>query len=157
MILGKCNIYDYLIIWLLVVQFCLQSCSWFNRTPASRRAILLIAHGMITDRIGLHSVLLLLQIQLSVDHIKKTTKAIYSTSYPLTMTLISYVLPMLWVPRLNELDRKVSDKIADSTDQHLGTLKFLVRLLIILNKSEKYLRITVISAFFPNPKFIFRL
>ena len=95
MILGKCNIYDYLIIWLLVVQFCLQSCSWLNRTPASRRLILLIVHGMITDRIGLHSVLLLLQIHLSVNHIKKTTKVTYSTGYPLTVTLISYVLPML--------------------------------------------------------------
>ena len=40
--------------------------------------------------------------------------------------------------RLSELDRTVSDKIAGLTNRHLGTLKFLVCSLNILNKSYKY-------------------
>ena len=40
--------------------------------------------------------------------------------------------------RLTEFDRTVSDKIARLTKRHLGTLKFLVCSLNILNKSNEY-------------------
>ena len=55
---------------------------------------------------------------------------------------------MLIERRFIKFHRIVLDKIADSTDYHLGKLKFLVRSLNILRKiSEKYLSITVTSTF----------
>ena len=42
--------------------------------------------------------------------------------------------------RFVKFHRAVSDKIADSTDYDLGTLKFLERSFnLLINKSEKYL------------------
>ena len=84
----KYNIYDELIIGLRVVKSCLSS--------------FLVNHSFDSDRSGLHSVLLLLERNVSVDHLihsnvkfngvefKKTIKVIYSTSYPLSMGFIYF-------------------------------------------------------------------
>ena len=91
----------------------------------------------------------LAQIHLSSDHIRKTMKVISSTSYPLSVAFLFFLCcPCWWERRFIKFHRTVSDNIAYSTDYHLGTLKFLVRSLNILNKkSEKYLSITVTSTF----------
>ena len=80
---------------------------------------------IITDRIGLHSVPLSLQMHRYVDHIKKPMKVINSTSYPLSMGFTFSVLPMLMERRLTVLHWTVSDKIVESTGNQLGTLKAL--------------------------------
>lgn len=46
--------------------------------------------------------------------------------------------PCWWERRLNEFDRTVSYKKAGLTDWNVGTLKFLVCWLNILNKSDKH-------------------
>ena len=45
---------------------------------------------------------------------------------------------MLMKRRLSEFDRTVSDKTPGLTDCHLGTLKFFVCSLNILNRSDKH-------------------
>ena len=76
-------------------------------------------------------------------------KVISTTSYPLSVAFIFFLCcPCSWERRLIKFHRVVLDKIADSTDYHLGTLKFLDGSLNILRKiSEKYLSITVTSTF----------
>ena len=82
-----------------------------NRTPVChhtpdeqiglppRDPLILLIASKIADRIGFHLVLLPFQIHLSlsVDNLMfmKTMKVIYSTSYPLSMSFFSSVLPML--------------------------------------------------------------
>ena len=88
-----------------------------------------------TDRVRLKSVLLPLKVHLTVDHIKKTMKAIYTLSIGFQYFLFCLCW---WERRLTEFDRTVSDKITGLTDWHLGTLKFFVRALNILNKSDKH-------------------
>ena len=54
---------------------------------------------------------------------------------------------MLMGARLIEFGGTVLDKIVGLTDCHLGTSKFLVCSLNILNKSDKHLSITGIFTF----------
>ena len=76
-------------------------------------------------------------------------KVISSTSYPMSVALIFFsLLPMLMEGRFIKIHRILSDKIADSPDYHLGTVKFLVRSLNILSKKlEKYLSIRITFTF----------
>ena len=84
---------------------------------------------------------ILAQIHLCFDHTRKTTKVINSTSYPTSMAFLFFFFlccPCWSKHRFIKFHRTVSDKIANSSDFQLGTLKFLVRLLnILINKSEK--------------------
>ena len=73
---------------------------------------------MITDQIGLHLVLLPLQIHLSFDLGNKTGKVICPTNYPLSMAfIISFFCFANADGGADELYRAVSNKIAQSTDK----------------------------------------
>ena len=90
---------------------------------------------MNKDRNGLNSVQLPIKIQPTVDHIKKTVKVIYTLSIGFQYFLFC---PCWWERRLTKFERTVSHKIPGLTDWHLGTLKFFVCSLNILNKSDKH-------------------
>ena len=89
---------------------------------------------IFTDRNGLNSVLLPLKVHPSVNHLKKTMKVIYT----LSIGFQCFLLSMLMGARLTEFHKTVSDKIPGLTDWHLGTWKFFVCSLNILNKSDKH-------------------
>ena len=90
---------------------------------------------IFTDRVRLKSVLLPLKVHSTVDHINKTMKVMYTLSIGFQYVV---VCPCWSERRLTEFDKTVSDKITGLTDWHLGTLKFFVRALNILNKSDKH-------------------
>ena len=90
---------------------------------------------MISDRIGLNSVLL--PFHLSVAHIRKSDESSVPTEYGFHFFLF---YPCWCESRLTEFDGTVSDKIAGSTKCHLETqFLFFVCSPNILNKSDNRL------------------